>query len=131
MNRSTKKAQHLTGKRREHLTHLIIDGYGSKEKLQDMTLIYDLLDNFPAQIGMSKLMPPFVFVHEPPKIEDSGISGFVIIAESHISIHTFPYKNLVNIDIFSCRTFDSKHAIEFFKEKLDLSDTRVKTVERG
>ena len=110
---------------------LIIDGYADKEKLEDIVLIYNLLDNFPSEIGMNKIMPPFVFIHNSPKLEESGISGFVIIAESHISMHTFPYKNLVNIDVFSCRSFDSKHAIDFFKEKLNLGDIRTKTLERG
>lgn len=111
--------------------HLIIDGHCNKEKLQDMVLIYDLLDNFPAEIGMNKIMPPFVFIHKSSKLEKSGISGFVIIAESHVSIHTFPYKSLINIDIFSCKSFDSKKSIEFFRKKLNLEDVKAKTIKRG
>ena len=42
-----------------------------------------------------------------------GISGFVMIAESHISVHTFPDQDYVFIDIFSCRPFDTDAAIDY------------------
>ena len=46
-----------------------------------------------------------------PNPNDNGISGFVIIAESHISVHTFPGRDYVNIDIFSCKSFDHEQAL--------------------
>ena len=66
-----------------------------------------------------------------PKPEDSGVTGFVIIAESHISIHTFPRKNYVNIDIFSCRPFDHDRALQDAKKLFDLNDTQSWLLERG
>ena len=92
-------------------THLMLDGYGcDRQRLEDISLIYNFLSEYPAQIKMTKIMPPYVFRYEAENSEDWGISGFVLIAESHISIHTFPDKNYLSLDIFSCKEFDSDHA---------------------
>ena len=73
--------------------HLMLDGYGcDKKKLQDLNLVYRILDDLPERIGMTKIMPPYVFKYSGVKPEDWGLSGFVLIAESHVSIHTFPEK---------------------------------------
>jgi len=63
--------------------HLILEGYGApKGTLDNMELIYNLLDEFPALIGMTKIMPPHVQRYLEPGMEEWGVSGFVIIAES-------------------------------------------------
>ena len=63
--------------------HLIIDGYGSNPNLmQDEEFIYQLLDSYPAQIGMTKISTPLVFKYTGSKPEDWGISGLIFIAES-------------------------------------------------
>ena len=91
--------------------HLMLDCYGCpKEKLEDMDLICRTLDAFPAKIGMTKIMPPYVFKYQGKVPEDWGVSGVVLIAESHISIHTFPDKEHAFIDIFSCKDFDTDYA---------------------
>ena len=91
--------------------HLMLDCYGCpREKLGDMDLIFNTLDTFPPKIGMNKIMPPYVFKYVGKVPEDWGISGVVLIAESHISIHTFPDKDHAFIDIFSCKDFDTDYA---------------------
>ena len=40
------------------------------------------------------------------KNESYGYSTFVMIAESHISIHTFPELNYISFDCYSCKNFD-------------------------
>ena len=112
--------------------HLILDGYGSDPQLlQDEGFIYDLLDRFPAQIGMTKITPPFVFRYVGSKPEDWGVSGFVLIAESHIAIHTFVEKRLLNIDIFSCKEFDAHQVAQALKEEFHLSQVRSYVLGRG
>ncbi len=112
--------------------HLIIDGFGSNpELLESEELLYQLLDDYPAQIGMTKVAPPQVFRYVGSKPEDWGISGFVLIAESHISIHTFPERGYVNIDIFSCKDFDSEQAIKDLQAKFELVKLRSYLLNRG
>lgn len=112
--------------------HLIIDGYAKNPALlADRNLIYDLLDSFPAEIGMQKIAPPYVFRYVGAKPEDWGISGLVLIAESHISIHTFVDRSLVNIDVFSCKAFDARQVTEKLQQKLELTRLRSYLLERG
>ncbi|MBX0312238.1 MAG: adenosylmethionine decarboxylase [Sulfurihydrogenibium sp.] len=113
--------------------HLMVDGYnGNFETLASVEAIANFLDTLPAEIGMTKIMPPYVFKYDGgDKPEDWGISGFVIIAESHISIHTFPEKGYFSIDIFSCKDFDIPAAIEIIKSFFGTEDLEVQTTSRG
>lgn len=95
--------------------HLILEAYGCpKDLLGDLGLISQTLDTYPAQLDMTKIMPPYVFTYHGAVPDDWGVSGVVLIAESHISIHTFPDKGFVTLDIFSCRDFDVDAAIAYF-----------------
>ena len=113
-------------------THLMLDGYGcDRQRLEDISLIYNFLSKYPAQIQMNKIMPPYVFRYDAEEPEDWGISGFVLIAESHISIHTFPEKNYLSLDIFSCKEFDSEKAISYVNSLFGVHKSEVKLLHRG
>ena len=113
-------------------THLMLDGYGcDRERLEDLSLIYDFLSEYPARIEMTKIMPPYVFRYDAKNPEDRGISGFVLIAESHISIHTFPEKNYLSLDIFSCKEFDSRTAIFYVNNLFGVQKSEIKLLDRG
>lgn len=112
--------------------HLVIDGYGAPfEKVSDTDLVYRFLDEYPDAIGMTKIVPPQVYTYQGRTPEDWGVSGFVIIAESHISVHTFPDRQYVNIDIFSCKDFDATSSLEVVKRTFGLPQVKVWTLERG
>ena len=112
--------------------HLIIDGYGSNSQiLQSEQFIYELLDQYPAEIGMTKISAPFVVRYDSDNPEEWGLSGFVLIAESHISIHTFPEKNYLSLDIFSCKEFDSQSAISYVNKLFGVQKSEVKLLGRG
>ncbi len=111
--------------------HLIIDGYSDKQELlRDEEYLRNLLENYPARIGMSRISPPYVLRYVGGNPEDWGISGFVFIAESHISVHTFVDRSYVNIDIFSCRDFDTEKAIEDLRNNFQLSKLRTSLIDR-
>ena len=112
--------------------HLVIDGFGGNtSKMWDDGLVRQFLTDYPESLEMTRITEPRVLVYDAPKPEDSGVSGFVIIAESHISIHTFPQKSYVNIDIFSCRPFDHDRALEDVKKLFDLEDVQTWLLDRG
>ena len=112
--------------------HLIIDGYGGNvEKMWDQELVRDFLDNFPSKLAMTPITEPQVLKYIGDTVEDAGVSGFVIIAESHISIHTFPYRRYVNMDIFSCKSFDDQRALAEAKQLFDLTDVKTWLLDRG
>ncbi len=112
--------------------HLVIDGYrGDRAKMWDADLVRRFLADYPSTLGMTKLCEPQVLTYTGPKVEDWGVSGFVIIAESHISIHTFPNREYVNVDVFSCKSFDSERALEDVKELFSLGEVRTWLLDRG
>jgi S-adenosylmethionine decarboxylase len=98
--------------------------------LQDENFIYELLDSYPARIGMTKISGPIVFRYSGVKPEDWGVSGLVFIAESHIGLHTFVERNFINIDVFSCKDFDAQQVIDDLKERFELTRMRSCVVRR-
>jgi S-adenosylmethionine decarboxylase len=112
--------------------HLIIDGFGANPSiLENEELIYHFLDEYPSRIDMTKVAPPYVFRYVGTKPQDWGVSGFVVIAESHISIHTFPERRLVNVDIFSCKEFDAERVIKDIRAQFELTEVETHLLDRG
>ena len=96
--------------------HITLDLKGCpKDILSNYQLHFDYLKNIPELIQMTPITQPYVFPYEGLVPEDKGITGIVIIAESHISVHSFEDKGYCFIDIFSCKPFDYERAIELTK----------------
>lgn len=111
--------------------HVVMDISGVPEHiLSDYSLIFDFLYNLPDKIGMTRITQPYVFPYSGLVPEDEGITGVTIIAESHISIHTFSKKNYAFMDIFSCKDFDTEKVINLVKETFPWEYT-IKMFERG
>ena len=111
--------------------HLILDGYSNNRKLlHDEDHLRNWLENYPARIGMNRISPPYVLRYVGLNPVDWGISGFVFIAESHISLHTFVERGYVNVDIFSCKDFDADKAIEELRDVFQLFKLRTTLIDR-
>jgi S-adenosylmethionine decarboxylase len=103
---------------------LKLDGYTSHAGLlNDSSFIRSLISELASHIGMTIVNGPTVhsFQDSSPG-PDSGLSAFAIIAESNISIHTWPESAYFTMDIFSCRYFNSESACLFIKDKLFVSE---------
>jgi S-adenosylmethionine decarboxylase len=112
--------------------HVIIDGYGGDpNQLSDENVVRVILEQYPDMMGMTKITQPKVLEYRGTKPEDWGVSGYVMIAESHISMHTFPERGLVWADIFSCKDFDAELVLEDFKQRFRLESLEVRTLERN
>jgi S-adenosylmethionine decarboxylase len=112
--------------------HLTLDlNECNPEKLSNFDLVFDVLNELPDRIGMTKITQPYVFRYSGLVPEDKGITGFVVIAESHISIHTFQEKNYAFIDLFSCKPFDFVHAQNYLIERFQSKKPTVKMLKRG
>ena len=114
--------------------HLMIDGYGgSYDALNDRTLVLRCLDELPGLLEMRKLAEPVVYFAPGNNAKDpGGWSGVVVIAESHISIHTFPARGFVSIDVYTCKNgMDTELISSYFREKFSLKDIEVNFVKRG
>jgi S-adenosylmethionine decarboxylase len=82
-------------------------------------------------IDMTPITQPYVFPYAGLVPEDKGITGIVIIAESHLSIHSFQEKNYTFIDIFSCKDFDVDKAVEYTVQLFQPESFEMNIVERG
>ena len=117
---------------RETSMHLTIDGFrGNPEKLASQELVRELLDRIPDAIGMTKISTPHVQRYVGDKPVDWGVSGFVLIAESHITIHTFPDRDLAWVDIFSCKGFDAELATHVVQDAFDFKHVQTAKGRRG
>ncbi len=114
--------------------HLTLDGYGGDPaRLNDRELVFKVLNELPELLDMNKLAAPQVcFAPENDGKDPGGWSGFVIIAESHISIHTFPARQFISADVYSCKNGMNPHFVEiYFKEKFYLQEIETNFIKRG
>ena len=104
-------------------THLLIDLWGARN-LDQPDLIDRVLREGAVAAGATILHSHFH--HFTP---NGGVSGVVVLAESHISIHTWPERDFAAIDIFMCGICDPRKAIPilqaaFFPERTDVDEQR-------
>ncbi len=60
-----------------------------------------------------------------------GITGFLLLAESHISVHTWPEEKLATVDIFTCGPMNTNFIINQLRDHLNPSQEQVTTIDRG
>src|SRR6266571_2648012 len=114
------------------LVHLMLELYGcSREVLTDEPLIQRVLEEYPARVKMERVSPVHLYQIETSNPLDAGLSGFVVIAQSHISLHAWPEYGEVDIDICSCKQFSREDAIAFAKEVFQTGDVETHFVVRG
>ena len=66
------------------------------------------------------------------KFSPYGVSGVVVIAESHLAIHTWPEYNYAAVDFFTCnKNCNTDIAIEYLKEGFKSENYSVKIIKRG
>ena len=113
--------------------HLMLEAYNCPAGvLEDANLLYKVLDELPGKIEMTKMTLPYlVFTPGGHQKDPGGWSGFVIIQESHIALHTFIRRRFVTIDVYSCKEFDLDLTIDYFKEMFRTDDIEYKVEVRG
>ena len=104
-------------------THLLIDIWGAS-RLDDPAHIDESLRAAAIATGATILHSHFH--HFSP---NGGVSGVVVLAESHISIHTWPERDFAALDIFVCGDCDPHRAIPliqaaFSPSRVDLGEQR-------
>lgn len=107
--------------------HLIIEMYGIQSNLLlDLSLARKVLRE-----SVEACKATFMGEHYTT-FAGGGISGVVVIAESHISIHTWPEYGYAAVDIFTCgEQIDPWRAYEVFTKYYSPSKINVMEVKRG
>lgn len=116
--------------------HLIFDAYGcNPKKLGDPKLCLKVLTDICKMGGMKPLCEPVLVNAGSNEAlggkDPGGYSGFLMIQESHISLHTFVKRGFVTADVYSCKTFESQGVVEYLKKAFGSRDEQVIKIERG
>jgi len=112
--------------------HLMLDCWQcDRRKISDLAYLWQVMDELPDIIGMTKITQPYVFPYSGLKPGDKGITGVVIIAESHITIHTFTERDYLFCDVFSCRPFDVGTVVDYLTEIFGVGEYDLHEADRG
>tara|TARA_Y100000589_G_scaffold291067_1_gene294223 strand:- start:504 stop:947 length:444 start_codon:yes stop_codon:yes gene_type:complete len=106
--------------------HLLLELYGcNRTKLNDELYLRCQLNS------AAKLAKASVLKIVSNKFEPFGVTAIALLAESHLSIHTWPETQYSAVDIFTCgRNMQPKLASQFLIESLEASNHLLKTIPR-
>jgi len=99
-------------------THLHLDGYKVTRNIKGQdgyNMVKKLLTDIPDLIKMTKMMDEPYIVEVKEGNGEDGFSGFMLIKESHINIHTFSDQGIYWADVFSCKNFNVGAVVDYFK----------------
>lgn len=106
--------------------HLIAEFYGcSPDVLNSADTIRSSMLKAAEKIGATVVGDTF---HQ---FSPQGVSGSVVIAESHLSIHTWPENGYVSVDIYTCGGLDPRLGFRVLSKELVASSMRVQEIIRG
>ena len=103
--------------------HLLIDGrVGYVPTVEGACA---LLADIARLLEMRMLGPPQAYR------QGAAVVGFVVIAESHVSLHLYPAPAFSFLDIFSCRPFDAVPVTAYVSQRLRMTGVTSQQIDRG
>ncbi len=107
--------------------HILAELYGcTTEVLNDLQKIEDIMVAAALEAGAEIREVAF------HKFSPQGVSGVVVISESHLAIHTWPELGYAAVDIFTCGdTVDPWISCEYIKAKFSAQNMAANEVKRG
>lgn len=120
----------------EHLgmQHLVMELYRCNPlRLVDKMSLHTFFSDLPDHIQMQQVSPVTMFDITTGDPQDDGISGFVVIATSHIAFHCWPGYQAVSCDVYSCESFVPEQVLAAFLSyfEADAETSEVYLVRRG
>lgn len=107
--------------------HILADFYDCRrELLCDENLIQKIMHN------AAKIANATIVEENFHKFSPWGVSGAIIIKESHLTIHTWPEHNYAAVDVFTCgESLDAWKALGYLKEHLECQKLQCNNIGRG
>jgi S-adenosylmethionine decarboxylase len=105
--------------------HLLIDLWDA-DRLDDLDHIEAAL-RVVAKVARATVLHGHFHVFTP----HGGVTGVLLLAESHISIHTWPERRFASIDIFMCAECDPRDGLPALRDAFTPANMVVKEVRRG
>jgi len=114
-------------------THLIMDVVVKDSsifnKYQESTILH-YIEECVRISDMEKLDEIKTYLLPVPDSELVGITAFVPLSTSHLSLHSWPELNYISIDLFSCKDFEIRDIIDFTREYFNTERIDVLKAER-
>jgi len=124
----------VTRAEREHRTSISSIGMHIVADFWDCTYEESAAYLMPIVVAAAKAANADVLssaVHEFPT-DGGGTTALLLLAESHVSLHTWPEYNFIAIDVFTCGAdMRPEDAITYLEEQLSPSRTRIQAIPRG
>ena len=106
----------------------IVDAYGcDPSRLRSLDGLQALFAQIVEELGLRPVAPPTW--HQFP--DAGGVTGLVVLSESHLACHTFPERGFAALNLYCCRPRASWPWAERLTEALGATDVRVTTQSRG
>jgi len=106
-------------------THLIVDLWGA-EGINDLAYVEETLREC-----VDAAEATLLHIHLHHFTPNDGISGVAVLAESHISIHSWPESGYAALDIFMCGAAKPHLAVEVLRERFKPAQIGVEEHRRG
>ena len=106
--------------------HLLVElGGVAPARLSDEALARRMIAAAAERLGVTIVRGPEVVI-----FPGGGLTAFAVLAESHISMHTFPERGLAAIDVFTCGERDPELALPILRDALGAERASVRRVVR-
>lgn len=108
-------------------SHLVADFIGvPPPQLRDATLLRGLLIAAAGAAGFSAMQAPLV-----RQLPSDGLACLLLLDGCHISVHTFPERQLMLLDVLALATHDARKALDVFARRVEATEIRSETRARG
>ena len=107
------------------IKHSLLEIFDWRHTLDDLSYLENVL------INSCKEMKATILKISSHKFDPQGITIVILLAESHISLHSFPEKNYCAVDCFTCGDMEPIVGINFILKELNLKDFKIKEIIRG
>lgn len=105
-------------------THVIVDLYGAVN-IDNEEIVREAIAEIVRATGATLLHQYF------HRFEPQGITGMACLAESHISVHTWPESGFAAFDIYMCGTARPERAIPILKTYFQPEHVETRSIQRG
>lgn len=117
------------------MNHFMYDGYHANEhSLDDIKTINSVFNEIVNVLNLDAAMPPFLLpYYYARESEDDGISAFTTLCGGHITIHTFPRRGCLFLDLLYDGYFDEDKLVAILRRVFDLKpqyERRLRTERR-
>ena len=98
----------------------------------DNTILNDIGEVKELMLEAAKIAKANVVEKYFHKFSPYGISGILVLAESHLAIHTWPEYNYAAVDFFTCsKNCNTRESMDYLRVKFKCRIFKIKTIKRG